>query len=80
MWCLNALTVYHHIRLKYEDALFTDFGGVARVSRVMKTPGKLSAFMEQEPQNVAAFVWECLEYRQLEAPDLLPYSGRKLSN
>jgi hypothetical protein len=37
--------VYHHIRLKYEDALFTDFGGFARVSRVMKTPWKVSAFM-----------------------------------
>jgi hypothetical protein len=34
---------------KYEDALFTDFGGVSRVSRVMKTPGKVNTFMEQEP-------------------------------
>jgi hypothetical protein len=45
--------IYHHIRLKYEDAFFTDFGGVSRVSRVMKTPGKVNAFMKQEPQKVA---------------------------
>jgi hypothetical protein len=71
---LGHKQVYHHIRLKYEDALFTDFGGVSRVSRVMKTPGKVNAFiMEQEPRKVAAFVWECMEYRQFEAPDLLPY-------
>jgi hypothetical protein len=62
--------------LKYEDALFTDFGGVSRVSRVMKTPGKVSAFIEQEPRKVAAFVWACVEYRQFEAPDLLPYFTR----
>jgi hypothetical protein len=43
------------------------------MSRVMKTPGKVNAFMEQEPRKVAAFVGECLEYRQFEAPDLLPY-------
>jgi hypothetical protein len=42
---LGLFPVYHHIRLKYEDALFTDFGGVSRVSRVMKTPGKVNAFM-----------------------------------
>jgi hypothetical protein len=29
--------------------------------------------MEQEHRKVAAFVWECLDYRQFEAPDLLPY-------
>jgi hypothetical protein len=28
--------------------------------------------MEQEPRKVAAFVWECMKYRQFEAPDLLP--------
>jgi hypothetical protein len=43
----------------------------------MKTPGKVNAFMEQEPRKVAAFVWECMEYRQLEAPDLLPYFTRE---
>jgi hypothetical protein len=57
--------------------MFTDFGGVSRVSRVMKTPGKVNAFMEQEPRKVAAFVWECMKYRQFEAPDLLPYFTRE---
>jgi hypothetical protein len=69
---------YHHIRLKYESALFTEFsGGVSRVSRTMRTPGKVSAFMEQDPKMVAAFVWECLEFRRFEAPDLLPYVTRE---
>jgi hypothetical protein len=32
----------------------------SQVTRCVKTPGKVSAFMEQEPRKVAAFVWECL--------------------
>ena len=40
---------YHRIRLKYETALFSKFGGVSRVARSMKFPGKVSAFMDQEP-------------------------------
>jgi hypothetical protein len=68
--------VCYHIRLKYENALLTDFGGVYQVSRLMNTPGKVSAFMEQMPQKVAAFVWEWMEYRQFDAPDLLPYFTR----
>jgi hypothetical protein len=48
------------------------------MSRVTKTPGKVNAFMEQESRKrVAAFVWECMEYRQFEAPDLLPYFTRE---
>jgi hypothetical protein len=43
----------------------------------MKTPGKVSAFMEQEPRKVAAFVWDCMGYRPFEAPDLLPYFTRE---
>ena len=39
----------------------------------MKFPGKVSAFMDQEPRKVAAFVSECLDYRHFEAPDLHPY-------
>ena len=42
---------YHRIRLKYETALFSKFGGVSRVARSMKFPGKVSAFMDQEPRN-----------------------------
>jgi hypothetical protein len=34
---------------------------VLDTSLVMKTPGKVNAFMEQEPRKVAAFVWECME-------------------
>ena len=64
---------YHRIRLKYETALFSKFGGVSRVARSMKFPGKVSAFMDQEPRKVAAFVSECLDYRRFEAPDLHPY-------
>ena len=47
---------YHRIRLKYETALFSKFGGVSRVARSMKFPGKVTAFMDQEPRKVAAFV------------------------
>lgn len=68
---------YHHIRIKYESVLFAGFGGVSRVSRTMRTPGKIKAFMEQDPKHVAAFVWECLEYRRFEVPDLLPYVTRQ---
>ena len=54
---------YHRIRLKYETALFSKFGGVSRVARSMKFSGKVTAFMDQEPRTkVAAFVSECLDY------------------
>jgi hypothetical protein len=33
--------------------------------------------MEREPRKVAAFVWECMEYRQFEAPYTLPYFTRE---
>jgi len=39
----------------------------------MKLPGNVSAFMDQDPRKVAAFVSECLDYRRFEAPDLHPY-------
>ena len=39
----------------------------------MKLPGKVSAFMDQDPRKVAAFVSECLDYRRFDAPDLYPY-------
>ena len=52
---------YHHIRLKYEEALFTNFGGVSRAARSMRPSGKVSAFMNQNPRKVAAFVSECLD-------------------
>jgi hypothetical protein len=52
--CKLCFTVYHHIRLKYEIALFAEFGGVSRVCRLMKTPGKVSAVLEQEPRHVAS--------------------------
>jgi hypothetical protein len=68
---------YHHIRKKYEDALFLNFGGVSRSARSMRPPGKVSAFMNQNPRKVAAFVSECLDYRRFEAPDLLPYATRE---
>jgi hypothetical protein len=80
-YVLFECPVYYHIRLKYEDALFTDFGGVSRVSRVIEAPGKVSALLEQEPQTVAALVWECVEYRQLRHQTYyLIFLGRKLSN
>ena len=31
--------------------------------------------MNQDPKQVAAFVWECMQYRQYEATDLIPYSA-----
>ena len=36
--------------------------------------GRVSAFMNQSPRKVAAFVSECLDYRRFEASDLLPYA------
>ena len=40
----------------------------------MKLPGKVSAFMDQDPRKVAArFVSECLDYRRFEALELHPY-------
>ena len=33
--------------------------------------------MNQNPRKVAAFVSECLDYRRLEASDLLPYATRE---
>lgn len=66
---------YHRIRAKYEQSLFAKFGGVAQAPRIMTTPGKMSAFMNQEPRQVAAFVWECMHYRRHESPDLVPYAA-----
>ena len=57
--------------------MFADFGGATGVARVMTGPGKVQKFMEQEPRKVAAYVWECLEYRRTEAPDLIPYVSRQ---
>ena len=68
---------YHHIRLKYEEALFSNFGGVSRAAQSMRPSGKVSAFMNQNPRKVAAFVSECLDYRRFEASDLLPYATRE---
>ena len=60
---LYECPAYHRIRLKYENALFSKLGGVSRGARSIKFPGKVSAFMDQEPKEVAAFVSECLDYR-----------------
>jgi hypothetical protein len=68
---------YHHIRLKYESSLFARFGGVTGVARSMATPGRVRSFMDQEPRKIAAYVWECLEYRRHESPDLIPYAPRQ---
>ena len=66
---------YHHIRVRYEQSLFTAFGGISQTPRSMIIQGKMSAFMNQDPKQVAAFVWECMQYRQYEATDLIPYSA-----
>ena len=50
-------------RLKYEEALFSYFGGVSWAARSMRPSGKVSAFMNQNPRKVAAFVSECLDYK-----------------
>ena len=46
-------------------------------ARSMRPSGKVSAFMNQNPRKVAAFVSECLDYRRFEASDLLPYATRE---
>ena len=54
----------------------------------MRPSRKVSAFMNQNPRKVAAFVSECLDYRRFEASnkqtnknlrssDLLPYATRE---
>ena len=65
---------YHRIRLKYETALFSKFGGVSRVARSMKFPGKVSAFMTQEPRRVAAFVKRdhCTALWAVQHPSMTP--------
>jgi hypothetical protein len=47
-------------RLKYEHSLFAGFGGVSEVAKSVRLPGKMSAFLNQDPRQVAAFVseWE----------------------
>jgi hypothetical protein len=47
---------YHHSRLKYEHTLFAGFGGVSQVAKSVRLPGKMSAFLNQDPKQVAAFV------------------------
>jgi len=49
---------YHHIRLKYDSDLFPNSGVVSRAKRIMRTPGKVIAYVEQDPKKVAAFVWK----------------------
>ena len=78
---------YHHIRLKYlkflfvclfyEEALFSNFGGVSRAARSMRPSGKVSAFMNQNPRKVAAFVSECLDYTNYQLPDGPVKAGRR---
>jgi hypothetical protein len=68
---------YHHIRLTCEHTLFAGFGGVSQVAKSVRLPGKMSAFLNQDPKQVAAFVSECLDYRRFEAPDLDPYVTRE---
>ena len=51
---------YHRTRLKYENASISKFGGVSRVAGSMKFPGKVSAFMDQEPRKIG-----CLCFRVL---------------
>ena len=65
---------YHHIRAQYDRTLFAHFGGATQAPRVMRAPGKMRQFMNQEPRYVAAFVWECMQFRRYEAPDLVPYA------
>jgi hypothetical protein len=57
--------------------LFAAFGGVSQVAKSVRLPGKMSAFLNQDPRQVAAFVSECLDYRRFEAPDLDPYVTRE---
>ena len=51
-------------------------GGIDKAAPSVKAPGQFSACMDQHPQQVAAFVWECMQHRRHEAPDLLPYAPR----
>jgi hypothetical protein len=67
---------YDTIRVKYQDTLFSRFGGCRRAAGAMKhNTAKVREFMEQEPYfQVAKFVFECMEYRRSEeTPDYNPY-------
>jgi hypothetical protein len=50
--------------------------GSTEVASSVRLPGRLSAFLNKNPIQVATFVSECLDYRRLEAPDLDPYVTR----
>ena len=67
---------YSSVRTQFSD-LFAPLGGIEQAARSVKAPGQFSAFMDQNPQSVAAFVWECMQHRRHEAPDLLPYAPRE---
>ena len=77
-WLVNLL-LGHSSHCLFHPTLFMAFVDlrkayeVSRVARSMKFPGKVSAFMDQEPRKGAGFLSECLDYRRFEAPDLHPY-------
>lgn len=67
---------YESIRRKYEDTLFSKFGGCRQATRSMITnSAKVREFMDQEPCfHVAKFVYECMEFRRSEeCEDYNPY-------
>ena len=47
---------YPHIRVRYEQSLFTAFGGIShQTPRSMIIQGKMSAFMNQDPKQITNY-------------------------
>jgi hypothetical protein len=65
---------YSQIRQKFSQQLFSLFGGIGVVKRVMKhRPKKVAEFMDQEPRYVAGFVHACFEHRRNADYAVLPH-------
>ena len=59
---------YVRIREKFENVLFSKFGGCRQATRTMRNDvAQVRQFMDQEPTyQVAKFVFECFEFRMSE--------------
>jgi hypothetical protein len=72
---------YERIREKFENVLFSKFGGCRQATSTMRNDvAKARQFMDQEPSYQAAkFVFDCLEFRRSEeCNDWNPYFDMSL--
>jgi hypothetical protein len=58
------------------SGMVLQFGRVLVRALVLQVPGGMMPYgLGWAAQKVAAVIWECLEYRRSEAPDLLLQGG-----